>query len=106
MKGDETKMTPLTEPTNIHEYRRKSLEDRAVCGLTLLHLNEDYFQKRFLETGAKALLYAGSEEVKGYDSWEDLLDDWSRAELRILNQGKVPYRIFQQVIVTDQELIC
>jgi hypothetical protein len=99
-------MAELTEPTNIYEYQRKSLEDRAVCGLTLLRLNQDYFQKRFLKTGAKALLYAGSEEVKTYDSWGELLDDWSRAELRILNGGKVPYRIFQQVIVTDQELVC
>ncbi len=96
----------LTEPIGIREYVKKSPIERELCGLSLQRLNKDYFQERFLETGAKALLYAGSEEVKTYGSWEELLEDWSRAELRILNEGKVPYRIFRQVIVSEENLIC
>jgi hypothetical protein len=99
-------MTQLTEPIGFRDYLKRSPEERELCGLSLLRLNEDYFQERFMETGARALLYAGSEEIKTYDSWEELLSDWSRAELRILNQGKVPYRIFQQIIVTEEDLIC
>jgi hypothetical protein len=99
-------MIQLTEPIGFRDYLKRSPEERELCGFSLLNLNKDYFQERFMETGARALLYAGSEEIGTYDSWEELLNDWSRAELRILNEGKVPYRVFQQIIVTKESLVC